>query len=363
MVAPFGRTITQCGLALSLTAMLAIFSGCGGGEKKNADTDGGSTKSTGSTSSTGSGSKKPSDKGETDERPAIGGIPVDVYFPNPLGVASDQRLVGGPVTPPGPGPGEDPMPDPGPAPDPKPDTVAASSDGPNWSELITVEELLGEVQSIRNDLNSRMVNFGAYKRSTLEVPVFGTTLAFLADIARRHDGEVKWKDKAHFIRALAIAMVDVTSSSTAGAKKSYDAVNESFLKICDILDSNDPPGLPETEVDVDFGDFAELGYLMKRLERGEEWLMTNAGSEAGFKEKGALAKREASVFVVISSSFTSESFSYNEYEDFVKWVHELRDAAKGMHKAVDAEKFDDFDALRSQMSQKCTQCHSVYKNG
>ena len=360
MVTPFGRAIAQYGLALSLTAMLAVFSGCGGGDKKKADTDGGSTKSTTKTSSTGSGSKKASSKSETDERPSIGGVPLDVYFENPLEVASDQRLVGGTATTPGPGPGEDPGPGPDPMPKPEPETVAAS-DGPNWSELITVEELLGEVKSIRNHLNSRMVNFGAYKRSTLEVPVFGTTLAFLADIARRHDGDIKWKEKAHFIRALAIAMVDVTSGPTSGVKKSYDAVNESFLKICDILDSNDPPDLPETEVDVEFGDFAELGYLMKRLERGEEWLMTNTGSEAGFKEKGDLAKREASVFVAISSSFTAESFSYNEYEDFVEWAHGLRDAAKGMHKAVDAENFDDFDALRSQMSQQCTQCHGVYK--
>lgn len=361
MVAPFGRVITQYGLALSLVAMLTIFSGCGGGSEKKAGTDGGTTTSTTETTSSRPVSKKPSAKGDSDERQSIGGIPLDVYFPNPLEVADDQRLVGGPTTPPGENPGTGTIPEPDSKPKPEPETVAASSDGPEWAELISPEELLAEVQSIRNDLNSRLVNFGAYKRSTLEIPVFGSTLAFLADIARRQDGEIKWKEKSHFIRALAGQMVEVTSGPTAGVKKSYDAVNESFLKICDILDSNDPPELPEVEAEADFADFVEIGYLMKRLERGEEWMLTNVGSEAGFKEKGALAKREASLFAAISSSFTAESFGYGDYEDFSGWANEFRDAAKSMHKAIDGEAFTEFDGLRSLLSQKCTQCHGVYK--
>jgi hypothetical protein len=156
-------------------------------------------------------------------------------------------------------------------------------------------------------------------------------------------------------------MVDVTSSSTAGVKKSYDSVNESYLKICDILDGNDPPELPEVEAEADFADFVEIGYLMKRLERGEKWLLTNVGGEDGFNEKGTLAQREVSLFAAISSSFKSEGFGYGEYEDFSGWADEFRDASRGMHKAVDAKAYDEFDGLRSLLSQKCTQCHGVYK--
>jgi hypothetical protein len=357
---PFGRAISQYGVALSLVAMLVAFSGCGGGDKKKSETAGTSTKS--KTSKSKSGSRKPSTSNPAVDGPReVGGIPFDVYFADPLAEANDQRVVGGPAIAIPDGAMTDPPPTTA-KPEPEP-AVAASSDGPDWSKLISTEELLSEVKSIRNDLNSRMVNFGAYKRSTLEIPVFGSTLAFLADIARRQDGDVKWKDKAHFIRALAIEMVDVTSSSTAGVKKSYDAVNESFLKICDILDSNDPPELPEVDVEADFVDFVEMGYLMKRLERGEEWLKNNTGSEDSLNEKGALAQREVSVVATISESFMTEGFGYNEYEDFAAWAYGMRDAAKTMHKAVPAKAFNEFDEARSKISQSCTACHGVYRNG
>jgi hypothetical protein len=365
MMGPFGRAILKYGIALSLVTMLVAFPGCGGGDKKKSETAGSSKKTSKSNPKSGS-SKKSSTTQQDDEGPrTVGGIPFDVYFENPLAEASDQRLVagGGAATP---GGTDGAMNTGGGATtaatvEPEPEPAVASSDGPVWADLISPEELLSEVQSIRNDLNSRMVNFGAYKRATLEIPVFSSTLAFLADIARRQDGDIKWKGKAHFIRALAIQMVDVTSSSTAGVKKSYDAVNESYLKICDILDGNDPPELPEVEAEADFADFVEIGYLMKRLERGEKWLLTNVGGEDGFNEKGTLAQREVSLFAAISSSFKSEGFGYGEYEDFSGWADEFRDASRGMHKAVDAKAYDEFDGLRSLLSQKCTQCHGVYK--
>lgn len=367
MMGPFGRAITQYGIAFALAAMVCAMPGCGG-DKKKTETASNSEKSPKSNPKSGSSTKSTTTKTEDEGRRTVGGIPFDVYFDNPLAEASDQRLVaGGPAgTDGGMTDGSTTTPPATTITEPEPEVkpaVAASTDGPNWSELISDQELLAEIQSIRNDLNSRMVNFGAYKRSTLEIPVFGSTLAFLADIARRHDGDVKWKEQAHFIRALAVKMVDVTSSSTAGVKKSYDAVNESYLKICDILDGNSPPELPEVEAEADFVDFVEMGFLMKRLERGEEWLKNNTGSEDSFNEKGPLAQREVSVFAAVSESFMTEGFGYNEYEDFADWANGMRDAAKAMHKAVPAKAFNEFDAARSKISQSCTACHGVYRNG
>lgn len=363
MMGPFGRVISHVGLVLSLAAMLTIASGCGSDKKKKETASSGKPASSPASGSPSPGTKSTS-KPEADERPMVGGVPLDVYFDNPLAVASDNRAVGGTTvakTEPAAGAGTMTAP---PATTTEPEPPAASSGGTvDWTALITKDDLEGEVQSIRNELNSRLTNFGAYKRSTLEIPVFGTTLAFLADIARRHDGDIAWKAKAHFIRTLAGEMVEVTSSSTAGVKKSYDKVNEAFLKIVEILNNNDPAELPEAEVEADFVDFVEMGYLMKRLERGANWLQTNTGSEDGFTEKAALAKRELSVFALIGESFATEGFGYNEYEDFVGWTYEMRDAAKGMNKAVDAKSFTEFDTLRSTINQKCTQCHSVYRNG
>ena len=348
--------------------MLIAFPGCGGGDTKKSETASSPQTESPKSKPASGGSTKTSiaKEDEDDGRRNVGGIPFDVYFDNPLAEASDQRLVGGGVT--GPVGTEVAMKTEGnatspPATEPEPEPVVASADGPKWSELISAQELLDEVQSIRNDLNARMANFGAYKRAMLEVPVFSSTLAFLADVARRHDGDIKWKEKAHFIRALAITMSDIASSSTGGVKKSYDEVNEAFLKITEILNNNEPAELPEVEVEADFVDFVEMGYLMKRLERGENWLKNNTGSEDSLNEKGTLAQREVSVFAAISESFKSEGFGYAEYEDFVEWADGMRDAAKTMHKAVPAKAFNEFDQARSKISQSCTACHSVYRNG
>ncbi|MDA0918703.1 MAG: hypothetical protein O2945_06505 [Planctomycetota bacterium] len=375
MMGPFGRAISKYGVALSLVTMLIAFPGCGGDKKKSDTASSSSTESTKSKPASGSSTKSAADKEEDgDGRRNVGGVPFDVYFDNPLAEASDQRPVGGSGGATGPVGTEVAMNSEGNTTTPpatattsEPETVVASSgasaDGPKWSELISAQELIDEVQSIRNDLNSRMANFGAYKRAMLEVPVFGSTLAFLADVARRHDGDIKWKDKAHYVRALAITMSEIASSSTGGVKKSYDEVNAAFLTITEILNNNEPAELPEVEVEADFVDFVEMGYLMKRLERGENWLKNNTGSEDSLSEKGPLAQREVSVFAAISESFKSEGFGYAEYEDFVKWADGMRDAAKSMHKAVPAKDFNTFDQARSKISQSCTACHSVYRNG
>ena len=149
MMSPFGRAISNAGLALALAAMLTASSGCGGGDKKNSDSAGtsSSSNSTKSESSPGSGTEPKSSaaKAETDERPTIGGVPLDVYFDNPLQVASDQRSIGGAPVAAVDSKTSDPAMAPGTAPtvepEPKPKPPAASGGGRiNWTALITQEE-------------------------------------------------------------------------------------------------------------------------------------------------------------------------------------------------------------------------------
>lgn len=365
MVGHSGRNLLRQLLILSVMTVLPAVVGCGGGgDAEKATSDAGSTKSSSSRTTKKATGNKSSTK-QDDGRKMVGDIPLDVYFDNPLEVASNQGTIGTPAvamttgggTPPATGAVSEPETG------PEPPAEERSGGDVSWGDLITAEQIKDEVKSIRNDLNSRMTNFGAYKRTTLELPVFASTLCFLADLGRRHEGDISWKDKAHFIRDLSYEIVEITSSSTAGVKKSYDSVNDAFLKICDILDNNDPPGLPESEPEAGFVDFADFGFLMKRMERGGLWLQNETGGESGFTEKGELAKREVAVQAAISQVFMDEDFGYAEYEDFVGWATEMRDAATGMGKAVDGKSFDEYDKLRSVVGQKCTQCHSVHRNG
>mgnify|MGYP007058484651 FL=1 len=136
---PFGRAITQYSIAFVLAAMVFVLPGCGGDRKKT-ETAGKSTKSK---PKSGSSTKPSITKAGDEGRRTVGGIPFDVYFENPLGEASDQRLVagGGVVGPAGTDGGMNTGGNTTPSPaEPEPEPVVASAGGPNWSELITVEE-------------------------------------------------------------------------------------------------------------------------------------------------------------------------------------------------------------------------------
>ena len=101
---------------------------------------------------------------------------------------------------------------------------------------------------------------------------------------------------------------------------------------------------------------------MKQLERSSQWLQTETGSEDGLKSKADVAKRTVAIIAVIAQSFRAEGYGYAEDPDFLGHADTMRDAAIGMGKAVESS-FETFDTLRSTVTQKCTECHSVYRNG
>lgn len=360
----FLRTAPLFNVVCAVTLLLAT--GCGGGSSEAPSTDKGSSSSTSSTEksssksagSTSSGSTLSTGKESTTRE--IDGIPLDVFYDRPLEVAADSRTGG---TAPGLTTAQTTATAETPASEPTADSAPKAVDV-SWSELIPAEQLNDEVRFLRNEMQSRLTNMGGYKKSTLELPVFGSAIAFFAEVATRHDGDISWKENAKYIRVLGTRIAEVTSSAQAQTRNSYDEVNDAFLTISEILNNNTPAELPEVEEEApDFADFADMTYLMKRLERGQEWLQTNTGSESGFTDKRATALRETAVMAALTQSFYSENYGYADDEEFTGYLDLLREAGTGMHKAVEEKDFAKYDELRSQAGQQCTQCHSVFKNG
>jgi hypothetical protein len=287
-----------------------------------------------------------------DSRPNINGIPLDVY--------GDLVAAASGPNPPGPGP---PPPDPNPEPpEPEPETGGAIV----WSDWISAEAIEGEMKAIRNKLAARLTSLGSYNSSYLEMRFSCATMALLAHIATQHDGEVGWKEKGKFIRVLAGDMVAVIDSSQARGRGGFTKTNEAFLKICDLLDGNDPPELPEAKDEADFAEFAELGFLMKRAEIAAAWLSTNVGSEDNFKEKVELAQRETSLLMLLAVVFNLEDYGYGPASvdpEFSGYSDRMRDAAKAAFSAAKGGNFTEFDLQRSNVGQACAQCHMVFKNG
>jgi len=351
-------------LCLFVAASLAgAIAGCGSSDEEDAAGDAGATSDSASAGHVKSVSTRTGGGKKTkDDRPAIDGIPLDVFFPEPLLVASESGTVASTGTA-APVPGT--TPDAGTEPQTaEPEQPAASAGGAvSWEKVIPAELVKGEMKSIRLQLQKRLTTLASYNSSYLEIPVFGATLSLLAEVARRHPDDIAWKENARYIRALGSEMVEVCSSASARGRKSYDLVNDAFLKVCDILDNNAPAELPEAEEEADLLDVADMGYLMKRLKRGMEWMQNNTGSEDAFKENADLAQREVSVIATIGQAFADESYGYGDDEDFTGHTFEMRDAATQMSTAVEGGDFGTFDELRSKVDQKCTQCHMVYRTG
>jgi hypothetical protein len=348
-------------LRLAITAgclalVVGCLSGCGGGDEPAVDTDGGAASA--DPVQPGSGtlttSVKPNSK-------------LSVFFDSPLEIAADQSEVGtggGGGSQPAPSDDDGDMGTAAAAPADDPPAAASGGGAVAWAELMPAELVESSVKNLRNELSTRLVNLGAYNSSFLEISVFGSALSFAAEIGRQHDGDIGWKKNAHLIRALGIAMVEVTGSSTARGKKSYDAVNDSFLTICEVLDGNDPAAPPEAEEEADISEAAEMAYLMKVIERQLEWMQNNVGNEDAFKEKAELAQREAALMATIGEAFNVEGYGYGAENDpeFTGFAYEFRDVAKAMSGAAKAGNFENFDLQRSQAAQKCVQCHMVYRN-
>ena len=350
-------------LRLAITAgclalVVGCLSGCGGGDEPAVDTDGGAA------------SADPVQRGGGTLTTSVNpNSKLSVFFDNPLEIAADRSEVGtggggGGESQPAPSDGDGNMSTAAAAPADDPPAAAGGSGAVVWAELMPAELVEGSVRNLRNELSTRLVNLGAYNSSFLEISVFGSALSFVAEIGRQHDGDIGWKKNAHMIRALGIAMVEITGGQNARGKKSYDVVNDSFLTICEVLDGNDPAAPPEAEEEADVSEAAEMAYLMKVIERQLEWMQNNVGNEDAFKEKAELAQREAALMATIGEAFNVEGYGYGAEIDpeFTGFAYEFRDAAKAMSGAAKAGNFEDFDLQRSQAAQKCVQCHNVYRN-
>lgn len=308
--------------------------------------------------------KKVSLKKKTPKKPVtanIDGIPLDVFFDRPLQVAADKSTGAAPAVASTTPAAAEATPSKTPMDAPKPAAAAAGGDA--WDKVVTVEALLEEMKATRNQFQQRLTNVQAYNGAQLEMPVFGTELVLLAEIAKRHPGEIRWKKDAKFIRTMGAEVVKIASGADGKGKKAYDTINKNFLKVCELLDGNNPPELPDSPDDVSLDEVIDIKYLMKRLERAEETLKNNAASEANLEKNAAMSIREASVYAMIGHIIKDKAFGYDSEDAYLKEADGMREAGKGMQQAASSKNFAEFDGLRNTASKRCSDCHMTYRTG
>jgi hypothetical protein len=373
------RPIWRCFVAsLMLVSVPAFLIGCGG--SKDTETAATSGVENGSDSGADSGDKPVKKRGSKSAQTKktqvaapdvkrIDGIPLDVFFDRPLTVAADKTTGAAPAASGGASTEVAKTDTPKMADSPKSDAPKAAAGGGaegaggGWDKVITAEELVDAVKGVRNQLQQRLANVQTYNSAQLEVPIFGTELVMLAEIARNHPGEIRWKDKAKFVRSLAIEIVKTSSSADARGKKSFDALTATFAKACELLDGNTPPDLPEAPDEVSLEENANIKYVMKRLDRVESVLKTGTATEDGFKKSQQVAIRESAMLAALARGIKDKSYGYDSEDDYNKQADGMFTAARGMVKAAQDGNFTEYDNLRNAVSTRCSDCHMTYRTG
>ena len=292
----------------------------------------------------------------------LGNVPLDVFFDQPLEVASNATPLGGMSvasmatidsnsTP----SAEKKM-----MAEPPKDAAAEMAASPDdWAQLLPAKNLLDEVNQIRNFMTSSLQSVGAYNGSMLSIPGRAASLAALAEIASQHPEDISWKDDAVYIRNLAKKM---TESNLQRGKKDQARLLLLFENIVDILNRSKPAGLEEPNPEDSFSDVAEMGLLMVRIAEAERKMKNEAGSESAFESKKDIVKHEAMVMASLTKVIAREEYGYGDDPEFVGYAQKVMDACETIRDSADIGAFSPYELALSRISTNCQECHSLYKN-
>ena len=284
----------------------------------------------------------------------IGDVPLDVWFDDPLAVASS----GGEITQPNPRTEVAKIPSETPSnPEPMP-VVPETVGGIDWKRVIPAELLDAEVTSIRNRFNADLQTVGSYNSSYLNFPPHFASLAVLSHVAQSHPGEIRWKENAGSIKHLAGQMAAEPLSRGPASQR---PLKEKFDYVLEILNGSVPATLKAPPADQSISEVAKVPYLMKRLENASKLITVNGGTADSMKSNADALKQEAAVLGALTQVLLDGYEDYQDDEIFEGFVKNMVDASVNMREHIQNDQFNEFELDVSKMTQACTQCHSMYR--
>lgn len=363
----------RCAVLCTYGILCACFgyglSGCGkktvspGAESESAEH--GTGDGDGAETASGTPSKKKAKKGES-----IGGIPKDVWFDDPLTIASNNATIGGAAAPKAPAANGAAV-----AANTKAgstDTTKAASEKPaeaaapfggkdDWKSIISGEVIAEETKKIKTGLTDRLSNVGKYNGNYKDfIQVDGAVLAALAGIAAMHpDPAVSWKADAKYVRDLSS---DIASKAKGLGQASYDPTKQAFDKLDGVLSGNKPPDLGDAAPTVPFSEVVRRPLIMKRMERGYNLMKSTINTEEVFKKSAEEVTREATLLATLAKVAGTAGYDLTDEPEFQKFVNEVVTANLGIVAAVKNGDFKAYGDGLNRCFKACTDCHTSYKN-
>ena len=289
-------------------------------------------------------------------RKFVNKIPFDVFFDDPLGIVnSNKNSVAAPAE----------------VVNKKeekttqttaaaPTSPAAQSGSTPWQELIPIDELQGEVKTVRNSLNKYMANQGSYNSNFKEIAVDGAEMAALAGIVQEHAESLSWKDKAQYVRDFG---AQLSQSAVGLGKDNFDKTRSAFQKLNSVLEGSIPADAGNVPSTRPFNEAASRKGLMKRIEKAKNFLKQDVNSEAKFKSLSDQIRREAALISALGSVITTSGYEYTSDDDYQNHARTLIDGGKEAGSALRDESYDRFKQAVDKVNKSCTDCHASYGNG
>jgi len=285
----------------------------------------------------------------------IGDVPLDVWYDDPLAVASTK----GQIAEDDPGVEVSQVPEDAPKEPSEPMPMPESSDGIDWKRIIPAELLDAEVTTIRNRFTADLRTVGSYNSSYLSFPPHTVALAVLAHVARSHPGEIRWKENAHYVQHLAGEMLAQQPFRRGPA--SQRPLKEKFDYILDIFNGSVPATLEEPPEDQHISQVAKVRMIMKRLENASKKISIDGGTAEAMKSNAESLKQEAAVMGALTKVMLDGYIDYEDDELFEGYVNNLVETTVSMRENIENEQFEKFDLNVSKMNQSCQECHSTYR--
>lgn len=352
-----------CWLALLMAIPAVSLVGCGGGGTETAEEDDDEeVERIRKTRTKRSRSKGSQSVASNDPKTGLDGIPFDVW-PEVYDIPKGEPVTpttppmtpngGGAVTPP---PVTPPVTPTTPTTPTTPPPVA-SGGSVNWSDLISGEELDGEAKALNNILKTGTSTVGQFRRTKKEVGAAGATLAVVAIIAQKHPDDIRWKDKAKFIRGYGKSIWE-----SADKDVSRDTWLETQGHIEDfgtIMSGSTPAGdPPEDESLAASTDFAGI---MQRMDQLYKAIKNDGSSSDDFLANKDVLKQRTAMLTVLFQAILDKEFDLAEEADYVADTQAVVQAGKKMRESFLTDNFEGFSDAFGLINGKCNSCHQNYR--
>lgn len=350
-------------LILSLLCILAGWSLAGCGKKSNGSENEAAVEEGGGdeTPHAASPSKSTAPKKGKEKVVYIGDIPKDVWFDDPLTIASNNTPIGGGTPKPAAAPtvAANSAPEPATKAAADPPAPVAGGGKDDWKSIIPGEILVDETKKIKNRLTDGLSSVTRYNGNYKELQVDGAVLAALAGIEVAHPDPVSWKADAKYVRDLGS---DIAAKSKGLGQGSYDPTKQAFEKLEGVLSGNKPGDLGDAAATVPFSEVARRQLIMKRMDRAFNAMKSNINNEEIFKKQNDVVAHEATMLATLAKVVATEGYEAADEPDYQNFIKEIVTSNLAV---VAASKNGDYKAYNDGLSRcfkACNDCHQSYKN-